>query len=108
MTQLSSTAYADDDVAGLARDVDDQLRTLVAMQKVTAEQQYTEPMYLSLDAEPFAIIAARIRLRDTPETVVANGLRVSFTWLGDRARIDDIEGMAVSASFYTFDFLVVN
>lgn len=108
MTQLASTSFKDADVASLARDVDEQLRTLVTMQKVTATQQYTEPMYLSLAAEPFAIIAARVRLRDTPETVVANGLRVSFTWLGNQARIDDIDGMTVSASFYTFDFLVVN
>lgn len=106
--QLASTSYKDPDVAGLARDVDEQLRSLVTMLKVTAVQQYTEPMYLSLDAEPFAIIAARVRLRDTPETVVANGLRCSFTWLGNQARIDDIEGMSTGASFYTFDFLVVH
>jgi hypothetical protein len=67
-------------------------------------------MYLSLDNEPFAIIAARVRNRDTPETVVANGLRVSFVYDGDRrqARIDDIEGMSTGATFYVFDFLVVD
>lgn len=108
VSQLSTTSYADADVARLARDTDEQLRALVTAYKLTTEQQYTEPMYLTLAAEPFAIIAARVRLRDTPETVVANGLRVSFTWLGDRARLDDIEGMSVSASFYAFDFLVVN
>jgi hypothetical protein len=107
VSQLATTSYKDRDVASLAVDTDEQLRALVNMSKVTAVQQYTEPMFVTLDAEPFAIVAARIRLRDTPETVVANGLRVSFTWLGDRARIDEIEGMTVGASFYTFDFLVV-
>lgn len=109
MIALPTTSYSEPEVSELARDVDEQLRSLVTVTKRSLTAQYTEPLYLALDAEPYAIIAARIRNRDTPSTVVANGLRCSFEYEGDRrrARIDDIEGMSTGATFYVFDFLVV-
>ena len=50
----------------------------------------------------------RIRGSSAPETVVAHGTRVSFTWLGERGvRIDGIEGMTPGATKYLFDLEVV-
>jgi hypothetical protein len=108
--QLSTTSYPEESVSDLAREVDEELRALVTMSRVSVTAQYAEPMYLSLDDEPFAILAARVRERDDSEAVVANGVRVSFVYDGDqrRARIDEIEGMTPGASFYVFDFLVVD
>lgn len=109
MSALPTISYGEPEVSELARDVDEQLRALVTMTKLTITAQYTEPMYVALDAEPYAILAARVRNRDTPSTVVASGLRCSFEYDGDqrRVRIDDIEGMSTGATFYVFDFLVV-
>jgi sensor domain CHASE-containing protein len=108
MSQLSTTAFDNEEVAELARDVDDQLRALAERRKVTMTAQYQLPLYLSLDGEPFAISAVRIRQRDNPESVVAHGQRVSFVWSESRraARIDAIEGMSSGATFYIFDFEV--
>jgi hypothetical protein len=66
MSQLSTTAFDNEEVAELARDVDDQLRALAERRKVTMTAQYQLPLYLSLDGEPFAISAVRIRQRDNP------------------------------------------
>jgi hypothetical protein len=109
MSQLHKTSYVEQPVSELARDVDEQLRALTTQLKVTTTEQYREPMYLTLDNEPFGISAVRVRQRDTPETVVSHGQRVSFVWDESRsaARIDDIDGMTPGATFYVFDFLVV-
>lgn len=107
--QLATTAYKDPDVQRLARDADEQLRALVTARKATITAQYTEPMYLSANDEPYGIICIRVRQRDNPEAVVAHTQRVSFVWDASRraARIDDIGGMSTGATFYVFDFLVV-
>lgn len=102
------TQYKDPDVSALAKDVQDALRPIVARRVLSFESQYREPMYLALPSAPAGIYAMRIRGSSAPETVVAHGTRVSFTWLGERGvRIDDIEGMTPGATKYLFDLEVV-
>lgn len=108
MSGLSTTSFENEEVSDLARDVDEQLRALAERRKSTMEAQYQPPLYLSLEGEPFAISAVRIRERDDQEAVVAHGQRVSFVWSESRraARIDAIEGMSAGATFYIIDFEV--
>ena len=56
---------------------------------------------------PVALLAVRIRLEDSPEAIVSHGLRVNFRWLGDEARIDEIESMSAGPETYVMDLLVV-
>jgi sensor domain CHASE-containing protein len=108
MSGLKSTVFENAEVTRLATDVDERLRAMAERQKASMEAQYQPPLYLSLDDEPYAISAVRIRERDDQEAVVAHGQRVSFTWDAGRraARIDAIEGMSAGATVYLMDFEV--
>jgi hypothetical protein len=92
------------------RDVDDQNRALVPGYPRALEQVYTEPMYLSLPAEPSVGIALlRIRKVGDEETPVLCGSMVHFWWDGvqSRAVITSIDGLTPDGSSYKFSFWVI-
>lgn len=98
-----------DDATELARAVQSIFDALVRFEVLSVTTQYSEPMFLGYDHEPSAIIAARIRNDATPETVVAAGPRVCYTWLGSAGglRIDDINGLTPGGTTYRFTFVMI-
>lgn len=91
------------------RDLDQASRGAVKfLQLPPIEMIYTEPMLLSLNAEPSGgIIALRIVNPLAPETPVPTSGMVHFWWNGENAVITSIDGMTSGQDKYVFYFLVV-
>ena len=84
MTALRKRVWKDAEVGELARDTDDAISRLLPTRIVTRVDTYAEPFFLAMAKEPAAIVLVRCQLDASPETVVACGSRVSFTFIAGK------------------------
>lgn len=93
------------------RDIDDYMRgTLRVVAVPQFDALYTEPFYVSLPAEPLALLCLRVRqVGQLATPLVVIGCTVPFEWDGaqSRAKVGQVYGLVVNTE-YRFNFATVS